>query len=83
MQCARCAGLRVPEIICEGGTRILALRCLHCGDVIDRVIVLNRQRRRLPHPSRARTRSRAHPCQPLGEDGRLVGGTVSVAGLSR
>lgn len=55
MQCARCAGLRVPEIICEGGTRILALRCLHCGDVIDRVIVLNRQRRRLPHPSRART----------------------------
>jgi hypothetical protein len=55
MQCARCAGLRVPEIIYEGGTRVLALRCIHCGDVIDRVIVLNRQRRRLPHPSRART----------------------------
>ncbi len=55
MQCARCAGLSVPEIICEGGTRVLALRCLHCGDVIDRVIALNRQRRRLPHPSRART----------------------------
>lgn len=55
MQCARCAGLRVPEIICEGGTRVLALRCLHCGDVIDQVIVLNRRRRRSPKPSRART----------------------------
>lgn len=55
MPCTRCAGLRVPEIICEGGTRIPAFRCLHCGDVIDRVIALNRQRRRLPHPSRART----------------------------
>lgn len=55
MQCIRCGGLRVPEIICEGGTRVLAFRCLHCGDIIDRVIVLNRQRRRLPHPGRART----------------------------
>jgi hypothetical protein len=55
MQCTRCAGLRVPEIIYEGGSRALALRCVHCGDVIDRVIVLNRQRDRLPHPNRART----------------------------
>lgn len=55
MQCTRCAGLRVPEIICEGGTRVLALRCLHCGDVIDHVIALNRQRRRLPHPRSPRT----------------------------
>lgn len=54
MQCARCTGLRVPEIICEGGTRVLALRCLHCGDVIDQVIVLNRRRRRSPKSSRAR-----------------------------
>ena len=55
MQCPRCAGLRVSEIICEGGTRVAALRCLHCGDVTDRVIALNRQRRRHPKPSRART----------------------------
>ncbi len=55
MKCPRCAGLRVPEIICEGGTRIPAWRCLHCGDVIDRVIVLNRQRHRHPLPGRART----------------------------
>ena len=50
MQCTRCAGLRVPEIIYEGGTRVLASRCVHCGDVIDHVIVLNRQRRRLSQP---------------------------------
>ncbi len=55
MQCARCAGLSVPEMICEGGTRVLALRCIHCGDLVDRVITRNRQRRRLPRPSRART----------------------------
>jgi hypothetical protein len=55
MQCTRCAGLRVPEIIYEGGNRIPALRCIHCGDVSDQVIVLNRQRRSYPKPRRART----------------------------
>jgi hypothetical protein len=55
MQCARCAGLSVPEIIYEGGSRVMALRCVHCGDIIDRVIVLNRLRRRHPQPGRART----------------------------
>ena len=44
MQCTRCAGLRVPEIIYEGGTRVLALRCIHCGDIIDPVIMRNRRR---------------------------------------
>jgi hypothetical protein len=47
--------LRVAETIYDGGTRVLALRCVHCGDVIDQMIALNRQRRRLPKPSRART----------------------------
>jgi hypothetical protein len=55
MQCTRCAGLRVPEIICEGGTRISAMRCVHCGDVVDQLIILNRRRRRYPKPSRGRT----------------------------
>jgi uncharacterized Zn finger protein len=55
MQCTRCAGLRVSEIIFEGGSRIPALRCIHCGDVSDHVIVLNRQRRFNPKPRRART----------------------------
>ncbi len=55
MQCTRCAGLRVPEIIYEGGSRVLALRCVHCGDIVDRVIALNRRRRHFPKPSRGRT----------------------------
>ena len=55
MQCTRCAGLTVPEIIYEGGSRVFALRCVLCGDIIDRMIVLNRQRRRLPYPNRTRT----------------------------
>ena len=55
MQCNRCAGLRVPEIIYEGGSRVLALRCVLCGDITDRVIVLNRQRRPYPKPNRSRT----------------------------
>ncbi len=55
MQCTRCAGLRIPEILSEGGIRVLALRCIHCGDVVDRVIVRNRQPRRYPQPSRVRT----------------------------
>ncbi len=44
MLCTCCAGLRVPEIIDVGGTRVLALRCLHGGEVIDPVIVRNRRR---------------------------------------
>ena len=55
MECVRCAGLRVPEAISEGGTRVMALRCVRCGDVVDRVIVHNRERRRHPAPGRART----------------------------
>jgi len=55
MQCTRCAGLRVPEIIYEGGSRVFALRCVLCGDIIDCVIILNRQRRRLPYPNRTQT----------------------------
>jgi hypothetical protein len=55
MECTRCAGMRVPEIISEGGTRIWALRCVHCGDLIDRVIARNRLRRHLSRPPKPRT----------------------------
>ncbi len=55
MPCTRCAGLRVSEIIYEGGNRIPALRCVHCGDITDHVIAFNRQRRPYPKPRRART----------------------------
>ena len=44
MQCARCAGMNVPEVILDGGARFVAMRCLHCGDVIDQVILMNRRR---------------------------------------
>ena len=39
MQCARCTGMSIPEVVVEGGARILAMRCIHCGDVIDRIIL--------------------------------------------
>jgi uncharacterized Zn finger protein len=55
MRCARCSGFSVPEVISEGGTKAMALRCVLCGDIVDHVIARNRQRRRHPQPSRART----------------------------
>ena len=55
MQCPRCAGLRVSEMTYEGRSRVPVLRCIHCGDVSDQVIVLNRLRRPYPKPSRGRT----------------------------
>jgi uncharacterized Zn finger protein len=57
MQCPRCAGLRVSEMTYEGGSRVPVLRCIHCGDVSDQVIALNRQRRPYPKLSRWRTPS--------------------------
>jgi len=56
VQCTRCSGPQVPEVIRDGGTKTLALRCILCGDVIDGVILYHRRlRARPPHPSRART----------------------------
>src|SRR5712692_10484930 len=83
MQCARCAGLRVPEIIYEGGSRVLALRCVYCGDVIERVVVLNRQRRRLPHPNRTRTlmygSDRWRKSRPMMVESHLVSALIPEA----
>jgi len=55
MRCIRCAGMRVVEVITEGGTRALALRCVLCGDVTDRVIDRNRRQPRYWPGGRART----------------------------
>ncbi|ALA61086.1 hypothetical protein [Nitrospira moscoviensis] len=55
MRCGRCAGMSVPEIISEGGTRLAAQRCIHCGDVVDGVILRNRHAGQRPRPGRART----------------------------
>jgi hypothetical protein len=54
MQCVRCNGLKVPEIMQDGGMRVLAYRCIHCGDVIDHTILLHR-RHHDPRRSRSRT----------------------------
>jgi hypothetical protein len=55
MPCIRCAGLRVPEMLADGGMRVMALRCVRCGDVVDQVISRNRHLRQPPKPGRART----------------------------
>lgn len=55
MKCPRCTGMRVPEVITDGGSRALALRCVHCGDIVDRVIAYNRRHRRELPAKRART----------------------------
>jgi uncharacterized Zn finger protein len=55
MQCARCAGMNVPEIIVEGGGKLFVMRCVHCGDVTDHVILMNRRRQRSVRPRRPRT----------------------------
>ncbi len=56
MRCARCTGMRVPELITEGGNRAWALRCVTCGDITDHVIARNRRRPRYyGNEGRART----------------------------
>jgi len=55
MQCTRCTGLIVPELISEGGMRGVLSRCVSCGDLVDHVILRNRSRRVLPKPTRSRT----------------------------
>lgn len=54
MRCPRCSGIRVPELITDGGMRSLALRCVLCGDLTDRVIDKNRQQPRSVREGRAR-----------------------------
>ncbi len=54
MQCVRCRGLMVPEIMQDGGMRVLAYRCIHCGDVVDHKILLHRLHHCDLHPCRAR-----------------------------
>jgi len=55
MQCARCAGMNVPEVILAGGAKIFAMGCVHCGDIIDHVILINRRHRRSVRPGRSRS----------------------------
>jgi hypothetical protein len=55
MPCSRCAGLTVPEMMREGGSRAVAQRCVICGDLVDHVIVRHRACVAHPRLSHART----------------------------
>ena len=55
MRCARCAGFKVLETLMDGGMRVTAYRCVHCGDLSDDKILSHRKRRTPPRPSRPRT----------------------------
>ena len=56
MQCTRVCWVESTRDHLRGREQSLfALRCVLCGDIIDRVIILNRQRRRLPYPNRTQT----------------------------
>jgi len=55
MPCTRCTGMRVLELITEGGARTWALRCVICGDITDHVITKNREQPRYRPEGRPRT----------------------------
>ncbi len=52
INCTRCGGLMVGEFCvdlfnCTGELECLATRCVQCGEIVDPVIVQNRQRQRV------------------------------------
>lgn len=55
MPCSRCAGLTVPEVMRDGGSCVVATRCVICGDLVDHVIIHHRTHVARPHRNRART----------------------------
>ena len=55
MQCNRCNGLRVLEMVQDGGLRALVYRCILCGDLVDQKILLHRRSRDRSRMSRPRT----------------------------
>lgn len=49
MICRRCRGLMTPERLSDwdggkGNDRLVVFRCISCGDIIDPVILTNRER---------------------------------------
>lgn len=44
MKCLRCHGMMIEERIFTREGRTAAARCLYCGDVVDIVIIINRER---------------------------------------
>lgn len=48
MKCRRCHGMMIRERIFTEQGGIPIVRCVHCGNVIDIVVVSNRRRMRNP-----------------------------------
>ncbi|MFQ5588837.1 MAG: hypothetical protein ACE5F7_08350 [Nitrospiria bacterium] len=46
MKCPRCYGMTVNEQVYTDQGEIEVSRCIHCGDVQDKVVIFNRR-----HPS--------------------------------
>lgn len=46
MECLRCSGMMVYEQIFTNQGGLHVARCVHCGDVVDNVVISNRE-----HPS--------------------------------
>lgn len=73
MRCPRCAGIRVPEMITDGGMRSLALRCVLCGDLTDHVIARNRQQPRFVTIKDGRARTPVYGRTPYKRDWSTFG----------
>ncbi|HTN43232.1 MAG TPA: hypothetical protein VMN77_05475 [Nitrospiria bacterium] len=58
MKCRRCQGIMVEERIFtrDGGTPMC--RCVHCGDLVDTVVISNRDRPSSPFPKTQSGRDR-------------------------
>ncbi len=73
MQCPRCQGTMVVDhfvdLATSGEIWMPGWRCLMCGEVIDPLILKNRQMSPLG-TSTSREHSRPHPSMPLTVSGR-------------
>jgi len=61
MKCLRCQGTLVEHNIFTIEGKIDMVRCVHCGDIIDSVILINRWRSRLFPNGFGKKRRRALP----------------------
>lgn len=43
MTCRKCGGLMYKEVIYTQQGSLLVFRCIHCGEIIDPLIVTNRR----------------------------------------
>ncbi len=48
MKCSRCHGMMVREVIFTNQGGIPVSRCIQCGEIVDKVVILNRHRSDFP-----------------------------------